>query len=171
MRFARELGFPVQLHTGALAGAYNRVDQANAAHLTGVLELHQQVRFDLFHGNWPYMGDLLYLGKNYPNVALDCCWLHILDPLYAKEMLTRAVVSMPHSKIHGFGGDFVDTPEYSAAHLTIARTVIAAALADLVNTGWLEETQALKVAADWLFNNPNTFFGLGLTPYDGSEGA
>ncbi len=71
MRFARELDLPVQLHTGHMAGIWNRVDKADAGLLTQVLELHQGVRFDLFHGNWPEMGPLLFLGKNYPNVALD----------------------------------------------------------------------------------------------------
>ncbi|MCZ7542953.1 MAG: amidohydrolase family protein [Anaerolineae bacterium] len=164
MRFARELDLPVQLHTGHMAGIYNRVDKANAAHLTTVLELHQQVRFDLFHGNWPYMDDLLFLIKNYPNAALDCCWLPIIDPLYAEEMLERAVVTVPHVKVHGFGGDYVDAPEYSAAHLKIARHVIASALADLAERGWLDEDAALSIAADWLFNNPNQFFRLGCEP-------
>ena len=55
-------------------------------------------------------------------------------------------MTIPHTKIHGFGGDYVDTPEYSAAHLTIAREVIASALADLVERGWLDEAQAAGIA-------------------------
>jgi len=161
MRFARDLGLPVQLHTGHMAGIRNRVDKTNAAYLASVLELHRDVRFDLFHGNWPYLGDLLYLGKNYPNVSLDLCWLHIIDPDYASELLERAVLTMPHSKIHGFGGDYGDVPEYVAGHLAIARENIAGTLARLVERGWLEEEQALSLAADWLFNNPNRFFKLG----------
>jgi uncharacterized protein len=162
MRFARELDLPVQLHTGHMAGIYNRVDKANASLLTSVLELHQGVRFDLFHGNWPEMGPILFLAKNYQNVALDCCWLHIVDPLYAEELLRRVVVAVPHTKIHGFGGDYSDAPEYSAAHLTIAREVITSALAGLVERNWLDEDEAVRIAADWLFNNPNAFFRLGL---------
>ena len=161
MRFARDLKLPVQLHTGHMAGNYNRVDKTNAALLAPMLELHREVRFDLFHGNWPYMGDLLFLGKNYPNVALDLCWLHIIDPAYAIELMERAVLTMPHTKIHAFGGDFGDAPEFSIAHLEIARQNIAAALAHLVEGGWLEEEQALILAKDWLFNNPNRFFNLG----------
>ncbi len=164
MRFARELDLPVQLHTGHMAGIYNRVDKANAALLAPVLELHREVRFDLFHGNWPEMGPILFLAKNYPNVTIDCCWLQIIDPFYAEELLRRTVVTVPHTKIHGFGGDYVDAPEYSAAHLTIAREVIASALADLVERGWLDEAQAVGIAAGWLFENPNRFFKLGLTP-------
>jgi predicted TIM-barrel fold metal-dependent hydrolase len=162
MRFAAELSLPVQLHTGHMAGSYNRVDKANAALLAQVLQLHQGLRFDLFHGNWPYMGDLLFLAKNYPNVALNLCWLYMIDPLYAQEMLKRAIMSVPQHKIHGFGGDYEDMPEYAAAHLRLAREVICAALADLVESGWLKEEQALESARAFLFDNPDQFFGLGL---------
>jgi hypothetical protein len=161
MRFARELDLPVQLHTGHMARVYNRVDKTNAAHLASVLELHREVRFDLFHGNWPYLGDILFIGKNYSNVALDLCWLHIIDPDYAAELLERSVMVLPHAKVHGFGGDYGDVPEFVAAHLQIARENIAGVLARLVERGWLEEEEALQLAADWLFNNPNQFFRLG----------
>ena len=166
MRFARELRMPVQIHTGHMAGIRNRVDKANAADFASVLELHSEVQFDLFHGNWPYMGDLLFLGKNYPNVSIDLCWVNMIDPIYARQLLERAVMTMPHTKIFGFGGDYFLTPEFSVAHLTLARQVIASALANLVETGWLEEEQAIDLAAAWLHNNPNTFYQLGLPPYD-----
>jgi predicted TIM-barrel fold metal-dependent hydrolase len=166
MRFARELRLPVQLHTGHLANIRNRVSQANAAHLASVLELHSEVQFDLFHGNWPYMGDLLFLAKNYPNVSLDLCWVNMIDPLYAQELLKRAVMTVPHTKVFGFGGDYFTAPEFSVAHLSLAREVIASALADLVECGWLEEEEAARLAADWLYNNPNRFYQLGLPPYE-----
>jgi hypothetical protein len=161
MRFARDLDLPVQLHTGHMAGIRNRVDKTNAAYLASVFELHREVRFDLFHGNWPYLGDLLFLGKNYPNVALDCCWLHIIDPDYASQLLERSVLTLPHTKVHGFGGDYGDVPEYVAGHLKVARENIAGTVARLVERGWLTEEQAISLAADWLFNNPNRFFRLG----------
>jgi hypothetical protein len=161
MRLARDLNLPVQLHTGHMAGIRNRVDKTNAAYLSPVLELHRDVHFDLFHGNWPYLGDLLFLGKNYPNVSLDCCWLHIIDPEYAIELLERSVLTLPHSKVHGFGGDYGDMPEFVAGHLWIARENIAAALTHLVERGWLGEEEAVSLAAGWLFNNPNRFFKLG----------
>lgn len=44
-------------------------------HLLSVINDYKEVQFDLFHGNWPYMGEFLFLGKNYPNVHLDLCWL------------------------------------------------------------------------------------------------
>ena len=162
MRIARDLDLPVQIHTGHMAMVPNRVDKANAAHFAPVMELHSQVRFDLFHGNWPYLGDALYLGKNYANVRLNLCWVHMIDPLYSQEMLQRAVMTIPHTKIHGFGGDYFHAPEFSVAHLELARDNITRALAGLVESGWLEEEEALQLAADWLYNNPNRFYRLGL---------
>jgi uncharacterized protein len=94
-------------------------------------------------------------------VALDLCWLHIIDPAYSIELLERAVLTIPASKLHAFGGDFGDMPEFIAAHLQMARQNIAAALTSLVEGGWLEEEEAFQLAKDWLFNNPNQFFNLG----------
>ncbi len=162
MEFAKELDLPVQLHTGHMAGIRNRVGKTNAAHLTSMLEVHRDVNFDLFHGNWPYLGDLLFLGKNYPNVSLDLCWLHIIDPDYSVELLERATKTLPHTKIHGFGGDYGDVPEYAAAHLEIAKENIAVALTRLVESRWIDEEEALHLAQSWLFDNPNRFFKLGL---------
>jgi predicted TIM-barrel fold metal-dependent hydrolase len=155
---------PVQIHTGHMAGVRNDIAKTNAVHFTSVLELHRDVRFDLFHGNWPYMGEWLYLGKNFPNVALDCCWLHIIDAIYAQNVLAESVTAVPHGKIHGFGGDYGDSVEFAAGHLSIARDNIAVALARLVDSGWLGMDEAKQIAADWLFNNPNRFFRLGFEP-------
>jgi predicted TIM-barrel fold metal-dependent hydrolase len=166
MRFARELDLPVQIHTGHMAGIRNRVDKANAAKFAAVLELHTRVQFDLFHGNWPYMGDLLFLAKNYPNASINLCWVHMLDPIYSQELLNRAIMTVPHSKIHGFGGDYKLFPEYTTSHLALAHEVISAALTDLVECEWLEERQAMQLAADWLFNNPNRFYNLGFSSYE-----
>jgi hypothetical protein len=162
MRFARELNLHVQIHTGQMGGIRNRVDKANAAHFASVLELHSEVKFDLFHGNWPYMGDLLFLGKNYPNVYLNLCWVYMIDPIYASELLKRSVMTVPHTKIHGFGGDYILAPEFVVEHLTLGREIISRALADLVLNNWILEEEAIQIAADWLYNNPNAFYKLGL---------
>ena len=46
-------------------------------------------------------------------------------------------------------------PEFAVAHLQIARENIAGALTRTVEREWLQEEQALSMAADWLFNNPS----------------
>ena len=160
MNFAGELKLPVQIHTGHMAGIRNRIEKTNAVFLTNVLELYQDLKFDLFHGNWPYIGEILFLAKNYPNVYIDLCWVNIIDPIYSEELYSRAILTTPHTKINGFGGDYPDVPEYIVSHLKICRENITRALVRLIRMGWIDENSALEIARDCLFNNPKELFNL-----------
>jgi uncharacterized protein len=161
MRMARDLDLPVQIHTGHMAGIRNDIVKTNAIGLTRLIELHRDVRFDLFHANWPYGGEFLYLGKNYPNVALDFCWANIIDPLYCQDLFKRAVSSLPHGKVHGYGSDFGGSADQALAHAQIARDNIAIALSDLVDMEYLGLDDAKEIAHAWMFDNANAFFRLG----------
>jgi len=160
MRMAREMDLPVQLHTGHMAGVRNDIAKANAIQLTSVLELHREVRFDLFHANWPYSSDILFLAKNYPNVAIDFCWTHIIDPIYCQNLLKQILSSIPHNKIHGFGSDFAGNVEFAWAHAQIAKENIAIALSEMVDMEYLDVEEAKEIAYGWLFGNPKAFFRL-----------
>ena len=162
MRMARDLDLPVQIHTGHMAGIRNDIVKTNAAGLTKVIELHRDVRFDLFHANWPYSGEVLYLCKNYPNVTIDFCWVNIIDPVYCQNMFKQALTSVPHGKIHGYGSDFSSNVDRAWAHAQIARDNVAIALSDMVELDYLDLEEAKAVANAWLFGNANEFFRLGL---------
>jgi hypothetical protein len=162
MRMARDLDLPVQIHTGHMAGIWNDIVKTNAIGLSGLLELHRETRFDLFHANWPYSGELLYLGKNYPNVAIDFCWANMVDPIYCQQMFQQAISCMPHAKIHGYGSDLSGDTLCSAwAHAGLARDNIAIALSNLVEMEYLGLEDAQEIAWGWLFGNANEFFKLG----------
>ena len=162
MRMARDMDLPVQIHTGHMAGIRNDIAKTNAVGLTRVIELHQEVRFDLFHANWPYGGELIYLCKNYPNVALDFCWANIIDPVYCQRLFKQALSAVPHGKVHGYGSDFGGSVDRAWAHAQIARDNIAIALSDMVEIEYLGLDEAKEVARAWLFGNANGFFRLGL---------
>ncbi len=161
MIMAAKYELPVQLHTDHMAGIRNDVTKANAAELRELLEIHHDVKFDLFHGNWPYLGDFLFLGKNYPNVYLDLCWVQAIDPLYSVELMKRAIMTVPHAKVMAFGGD-TGAIEFAVGYLVLARDNTAYAFSELVDDGWISLDQAKTIAVDWFFNNPNEFFKLGL---------
>ncbi|MCX7796361.1 MAG: amidohydrolase [bacterium] len=160
MNFARELKLPVQIHTGHMAGIRNRIEKTNAVLLSSILELYQDVNFDLFHGNWPYIGEILFLGKNYPNVYMDFCWVNIIDPMYSEELYCRAILTLPYTKVNGFGGDYFDVPEYIVSHLKIAKENMTRALVNLIKMGWINEDSAINIAKSWLFENPKRLFNL-----------
>ncbi|MCP4165390.1 MAG: amidohydrolase family protein [Chloroflexi bacterium] len=170
MRMARDMDLPVQIHTGHLAGLWGDIRGANAVQMADFFLRHRQTRFDLFHANWPYSGEALYLCKNFPNVMVDFCWTNMLDPIYCQNMYRQALSSVPHGKIFGFGSDLgahgfyghSGYPDRAWAHAQIARENIAIALSDMVEIGYLGLDEAKEVAYGWLFANPNAFYRLGL---------
>jgi predicted TIM-barrel fold metal-dependent hydrolase len=70
---ARDLELPVQLHTGHLAGLYGDITKANAVQLADLFLLHRDVRFDLFHANWPYGGE----SCSWSRVSPMWCWISV----------------------------------------------------------------------------------------------
>lgn len=170
LRMAAEMDLPVQIHTGHLAGLWGDIRGTNAVQMANLFLLHRETRFDLFHANWPYSGEILYLCKNFPNVAIDFCWTNMLDPIYCQNMYKQALSSVPHGKIHGFGSDLgahgfyghSGYPDRAWAAAQIARENIAIALSDMVEIGYLDLAAAKEVAYGWLFANPNHYYRLGL---------
>ena len=162
LRMAAEMVLPVQVHTGHMAGIRNEISKTNAVGLTSVIALHRDVQFDLFHANWPYGDELMFLGKNYPNVAIDFCWANIIDPVYCQRLFQQALSAVPHGKVHGYGSDFGGHADRAWAHASIARDNIAVALSDMIDGEYLDMDEAKAVARAWLFDNPNDFYRLGL---------
>lgn len=156
---AKHHRLPIQIHTGHMAGIRNDVVKANAAHLIKVIELHSDVAFDLFHGNWPYMGEYLFIGKNYPNAYLDLCWVQAIDPLYSIELMKRAIMTVPHNKVMIFGGD-TNKIENTIGYLELAKDNVAYALSEMIEMGYVSKNEARQIAIDWFFNNPNQLFNL-----------
>lgn len=164
MDMAAALDLPVQLHTGHMAGIRNEITKANAVLLTPVLQAHPDTRFDLFHANWPYNGEILFLVKNYPNVNLNFCWVNIIDPVYSQQLYMQALSAVPHGKIHTHGSDYFGSADRAWAHAQITRENISCALSEMVEREFLDIRAAEQVAEDWLFHNPNRFYQTGL-PY------
>ncbi len=162
LRMIRDFDLPLQVHTGHMAGNYNDIYKTNAVFLNKVIELHKEVRFDLFHANWPYSGELLFLAKNHPNVTIDFCWANIIDPVYCQNMFRQILSSVPHGKVHGYGSDFGGCAEFAWAHASMARDNIAIALADMVEMEYIGVDDAKQVGYDWLFGNANEYYRLGL---------
>jgi hypothetical protein len=107
------------------------------------------------------MDEYLFLGKNYPNVTLDLCWVQTIDPLYSIELMKRAVMTVPMNKLMAFGGDD-STIEHIIGYLCIARDNIATALSELMDSGYLSLADAKEIAEHWLYRNPKELYRLNL---------
>jgi uncharacterized protein len=156
-------GLPYQVHTGLQAGntSPNGPDimRTNPALLTPALRAHPRTRFDLFHGGYPYGGELATLAKNLPNVFINACWLAIISPTVLRRQLHEWLDTVPHNKIQAFGGDY-RMPELSYAHGLMAREELAHVLAERVEAGYLAEADAPVLARRLLADNGIALFTL-----------
>jgi uncharacterized protein len=161
IRLAIEHDLPIQIHTGLQEGNENLVTNSKPTHLANLFIEYREAKFDVFHGGYPYMGELLALAKNFPNVYLDLCWLHIISPSAGARMLHEAIETIPANKIFAFGGDFI-VPEGSYGHSVMARRVVSRVLTEKVEDGWLTEEEAVRLARLMLRDNPAALFRLKL---------
>ncbi len=154
---AAEHHLPVQIHTGLQAGNTNHIAWTNPSHLSDLLNEYPQVRFDLFHGGYPYGGEFATLAKNLPNVYPDLCWLHIIAPGVAKRALHELIETVPANKILGYGGDFFHV-EGAYGHAQMARAVTAEVLAEKVEDGYLRDDEAAALMKRILHRNGKELF-------------
>ena len=155
-----EHDLPVAIHTGYQAGIGNDIRNARATLLWSLLHSYPQARFDLFHGSFPYVSDMTVLGKYFPNVVLNMCWMHIMGPDVSRRALSEWLDAVPVTKIFAFGGDFLVVEEVYG-HLQLAQADVAAVLAEKVQCGRMTETDALHVARLLFYENPKRWYRLG----------
>jgi len=148
---------PMQIHTGMQAGNHSHVAWTNPSLLSNLLNEYPQVRFDIFHGGYPYLGEQASICKNNANCYADLCWLHIISPAMAKLHLHQLIDTVPGNKILGFGGDFLHV-EGAYAHCKMAREITADVLADKVEAGDLPEDHAAFLLERILYGNGKDLF-------------
>ena len=161
IRLAIDHDLPIQIHTGLQEGNENLVTNSQPTHLTNLFIEYREAKFDVFHGGYPYMAELLALAENFANVYLDLCWLYIISPSAAARMLHEAIETIPANKIFAFGGDFI-IPEGSYGHSVMARQVVSRVLTEKVEEEWLTEEEAVRLGQQMLRDNPAGLYRLKL---------
>jgi predicted TIM-barrel fold metal-dependent hydrolase len=157
MSLADAHNVPVQVHTGLQAGNGNYISNSNPTLLTNLFFLHPRVRFDLFHISYPYQEELSVLAKMFPNVYVDFCWAYIISPSVSRRTLHEFLETIPVNKIFGFGGDY-RYPEFSYAHLKMAKRDIARVLAEKTESGFCSEDEAVEIGTMLLRDNASKLF-------------
>jgi len=153
---------PVVIHTGYQAGNRNDIRNARAIHLWSLLASYPKARFDLFHGSFPYVEDMVVLGKYFENVSLNMCWMHIMSPEISRRALSEWLDAVPVTKIFAFGGDY-SVPEKIYGHLQLARMNVAVVLADKILQGRMVESNALRIARLVFNENPKQWYKMNKT--------
>lgn len=159
IRSAEDHLLPVQIHTGLQEGNGNYITNSNPTHLINLFMEYPSVRFDLFHGSYPYGGELCAIAKNFRNVFVDLCWTHIISREYSVRLIEELIDTVPMNKIFGFGGDYAFL-EGVYGHLKMARENIALALANKTEKGYITLQEALHIAKRMMYDNAKEFFSL-----------
>ncbi|MHB1001086.1 MAG: amidohydrolase family protein [Armatimonadota bacterium] len=159
IRKSGEYGLTVKFHTGLQEGNGNVIMNSRAALLTNLFMKYPKTKFDMYHLSWPYTEELINVCKNFPNVFIDFCWAWIFNPPASRRYLSDMLETVPLSKIHGFGGDFIFA-EGSYGHSVIARREIARVLSEKVGEGRFTEEFAVIAAQRMLRENAIENFGL-----------
>jgi len=154
-----EAGLAIVIHTGYHAANRNDIRNARATHLWSLLRSYPKARFDLFHGSFPYIGDMTVLGKYFENVSLNMCWMHIMGPEVSRRALREWLDAVPVTKMFAFGGDY-RVVEKIYGHLELARTDVAVVLAEKVEMGRMTAEEAIGVARLIFHDNPKRWYGI-----------
>ena len=159
VRAATAAGLPVQFHVGPRAGTYGSLEGATLAPMIELIRANRDARFDISHAGFPYLREAAVLAKTCANVYLNMSWIHIYSPEGCVVALREWLRMVPWNKILGFGDDlyWVDT---IYGHLIVARQNVAAALAELIEEGWLSESDALEVGKGLFYDNPAALYGI-----------
>jgi len=156
---ARANRLPVQIHTGLQIGSGNFIEYSKPTLLTNLFGEYPDVQFILFHGAYPYGGELAALAKNFRNVHVDLSWIYIISPSYSERYLHEWLETVPVSKIMAFGGDAMEI-ECTYAHLLFAREIVANVLIAKVRDGYFAEDEAKQIARMILHDNAVQIFNL-----------
>jgi uncharacterized protein len=156
---AKEFRMPVLFHTGLLAGSGNFIENSDPVLLTNLFREYPEVNFVLFHGSYPFGGELSVLAKTYRNVYIDLNWIYSISPSYSERYLAEWLETIPAAKIMAFGGD-QRCVENTYGVLKITRQIIGNVLSSMVAREYFTEAEAKTIARMILHDNAAEFYRL-----------
>lgn len=161
LKLAKEYNLPVAFHTGLQSDSKSLITNSNPALLVSLFRDFPEVNFVLFHGSYPYGGELSTLAKNYRNVYIDMNWTYAISPSYSEQYLNEWLETVPVSKIMAFGGDCM-VVENVYSELKSAKNIISNVLIGKVRDGYLTEKEAKTIAKMIIYDNAAKFYNLHL---------
>jgi len=159
LKMAQKAKMPVAFHTGIQAGTGNTIENSNPALLSPIFFQYPDINFVLFHGSYPFGGELSCLVKTYKNAFIDMNWTYTISPGFTVRYLNEWLETVPASKIMAFGGD-QRCVEITYGNLVLAREIISGVLTAKVRDGYLTESEAITVAKMILHDNGKQFYNI-----------
>jgi len=158
-RLCQQANVPLQIHTGLHAGTGNTLENSKPTLLTSLFQRFDDLRFDLFHGGYPWYMEFGLMAKYFPNVYANGCWMAHVSPSVYRRALTNWIEVLPANKIFAWGGDSVFI-EHAYASLSLARDLIVDVLTDFVSRNYFDIESALHLGRQILYDNGMDFWDI-----------
>jgi hypothetical protein len=159
IREGGRLHLPVHIHSAVGPGDYFNLTESNIMNLESVLRdpRYSNVTFVMLHGGYPYDRQAIWLAAA-KNVYLDTSETEfLLYPSEFKNLLKLWLETFPEKITFGSDAfpynDVMGAEESYWLGVQSSRTALAAALAEMISMGEVDEAQALKMAHGYLHDN------------------
>ncbi len=116
-------------------------------------------RFDLMMASAPMIQDICVLARQFPNVYSSGYWWHSFFPGLIEQTASLRLQIAPWTKIGGFLCDAYYA-EWTYGKLQVVKKALAAALAKLVETGFLDESILPELLSQILHDTPRDLYDL-----------
>jgi len=162
---AEVLHLPIHIHSAVGIGNYFSLHNGNVLNLENVLRdaRYKGVNFVLLHGGWPYYKEAALLTA-VSNVYLDTSFQsEMLYPSQFKDVMKQLLTLYPDKMMYGSDAfpfnDALGAEESMWLAARTSRMALAAALAELVDEGAINESKALELAHAYLHDNAARLYG------------
>jgi len=159
VREGGRLHLPVHVHSAVGIGDYFSLSDGNILNLENILRdpRYSDTKFVMIHGGYPYEHQAIWLAA-VKNVYLDTSLMELdMYPSEFRHVLKTWLETFPDKMT--FGTDSFPYNETLGAEesywlgVQSARTALAAALAEMISEGEVNESQALQLAHGYLHDN------------------
>jgi hypothetical protein len=165
---AAPLHLEVHIHSAVGSGNYYHLSEGNAMDLENILRdpRYKDTTFVMIHGGFPYTEQSIWLAA-LPNVYLDTSEFNtLIYPAQYSRILKEWFEIFPEKIV--FGSDCfpysreIAVPETYWLAVQTARAASAAALAEMISEGEINETRAMEIARGYFHDNTAKLFGIEL---------
>jgi len=154
--FARKHNLTVASHSGV----WGDFRGSHPCHLIPMAIAHPDVSFDLFHLGMPFVREAVLIGKMFPNVSLNLCWNSIVSPVQTVRMLDECIDMVPMNNVIMFGADYSIAVEKIYGHLLMAKEAVSKALGKRIDSGQMDQEEAVRIAKLWFYDNAVRIYNL-----------
>ncbi len=152
---AHQYGLVFQMHVGLA-----QQQHSHPWRLLWLLDNNPDTIFDLFHGGYPWLDDVLAMASERRNLIVDSCWLPIISPSAAVRFYSEYAEVAYRADSLCWGGDNWYPEETFGAVLTF-KDCLAKAVADKVEGNYWTRREGLRYAEGVMWRAAGKWFGIG----------